>query len=202
MTVETLIKKDSTEVRGSTSLMSFYIIAFEKEFGFKPNCAGCTFARDFIKLKNRINNKNKKDDTMKKALNEITFKLKKVTGKKILTYKIDGKPVRRYDDRMTEEFAIGFLTNGTKEEIKEREAMFEILPEGYKKKAPAAQAKTAASNTKAIKVDAEEVAPVATEGVKAAAEETAEPVKKKDEPATEEKTEKSNSDTGDASPEE
>lgn len=128
MDVKELIKLNSREVRGNSNLMAIYINVFESQFGYKPNCAGCTFNSDFQKLKNAV--LTPKQKTIIKM--EKTFKLYQVKGE-ILTYKRGKKTVRQYDNRMTEEFAIGFLTNGTDEQIEERKKLFKSLPKGLNK---------------------------------------------------------------------
>ncbi len=128
MDVKELIKLNSREVRGNSNLMAIYIKVFESLFGYRPNCAGCTFNSDFQKLKNAV--LNPKQKTIIKM--EKTFKLYQVKGE-ILTYKRGKKTVRQYDNRMTEEFAIGFLTNGTDEHIEERKKLFKTLPKGLNK---------------------------------------------------------------------
>lgn len=126
MEVKELIKLNSREVRGNSNLMAIYIEAFEKQFGYKPNCVGCSFNSDFQKLKNALNSTSH-SQFLKKEIMANTFKLRQVKGE-ILTYRKDGRTVRQYDNRMTEEFAIGYLSNGTEEEIQERKKMFKVLP--------------------------------------------------------------------------
>lgn len=62
-----------------------------------------------------------------------TFKLKKTTNT-ILAYKLNGRTHRKYDNLMTEEFAIAYLTNGSEKEIAERKKLFAILPDAFKSK--------------------------------------------------------------------
>ncbi|WP_448607600.1 hypothetical protein [Paenimyroides ceti] len=125
-----LIQKSSREVRGNSNLMAIYIKAYKEQFGFTPNCAGCTFNSDFQKLKNALSKNNQKP--LIQIEMENTFKLLKVSGA-ILTYKKDGKVFRKYDNKLTEEFAIGYLTNGTKEELELRKKEFKKLPKGLNK---------------------------------------------------------------------
>lgn len=128
MDVKDLIKKDSREVRGNSNLMSIYIDAFQKQFGYKPSCAGCTFGNDFAKLVRAVQTGDKPTERkLKSNKMENTFKLKKIQGK-ILSYKANGKTFRAYDNTMKEDFVVGYLTNGSKEEIAERKKLFAILP--------------------------------------------------------------------------
>lgn len=131
MDIQELILLNSREVRANSNLMAIYINAFEKQFGYRPNCAGCTFNSDFQKLKNTFLNMSN-ITTINTIKMENTFQLRQVKGD-ILTYKENGRTVRQYDNRMTEEFAVGFLSNGTEEQIEERKKLFKKLPKGLKK---------------------------------------------------------------------
>lgn len=126
MDAKDLIALGGREVRRDSDLMTAYINAFQSYFGHKPNCAGCTFNKDFEKLKRAVNKGNGSLIIKTKTMDK-TFKLFSVKGE-ILTYKVGKKVVRQYDNRMTEEFAIGFLTNGTKDELEERKKLFKKLP--------------------------------------------------------------------------
>lgn len=118
-----ILNKNSQEVRRSPDLMAIYIELFKETFGYKPNCAACTFKSDFDKLKKRLRRTEHKKETMSK-----TFELRRKVGD-ILTYRKANKTYRTYDYNMTEEFAIEFLKNGSEEEIKQREKLFKKLPE-------------------------------------------------------------------------
>ena len=52
MELKELVKLDSQKVRRDSNLMRLYINYFKDAFSFEPNCAGCTFSKDFKKLKN------------------------------------------------------------------------------------------------------------------------------------------------------
>ena len=128
MDVNELIQLNSDKVRIDSNLMLFYVEAFFETFGYKPNCAGCTFNSDFIKLKTALHNKeNVVNLTNKTKKMENTFKLKRIEGN-ILAYRKDKKTFRLYDNSLNEEFVIGFLTNGTAEEIEQRKKLFSKLP--------------------------------------------------------------------------
>lgn len=132
MEVKDLVKKSSQEVRGNSNLMAIYIKYFKEYFGHEPNCAGCTFANDFTRLKRVVlsggSQEQQKSRTKKQGKMETkTFKLKKVEGK-ILSYKKNGKTIHFYDNNMTEQLAVEYLTNGTPEQIEDRKKLFAILP--------------------------------------------------------------------------
>src|SRR5690606_10060390 len=131
MEVKDLVKKSSQEVRGNSNLMAIYIKYFKEYFGHEPSCAGCTFANDFTRLKRVVlsgGSQEQKSRTKKQSKMETkTFKLKKVEGK-ILSYKKNGKTIHFYDNNMTEQLAVEYLTHGTPEQIEERKKLFSILP--------------------------------------------------------------------------
>ena len=124
--VHDLFKYTAEEVRKSEPLTAIYIDLFKQQFGYEPSCVPCTFNSDFNKLKmSRMRNTN-----IKKADN--TFVLKAVKYK-ILSYLGKDKKIRRsYDNNMTEDFAVGYLSNGTKEEIEERKKLFKVLPKSLR----------------------------------------------------------------------
>jgi len=128
-------------IRADPDLMAFYITTFERTFGYKPNCAGCSFNSDFQKLKNKL----KKSETFElKTKNNMkpetsnpkqkapfgglgAFLLRQKKGE-ILTYRKDDYTFRCYDYNLTEEFVSNFLTYGTAEEIAERKKLFSKIP--------------------------------------------------------------------------
>jgi len=61
MTVKELLNINTHEVRRNPDLMSFYIETFKETFGYLPNCAGCSFNSDFIKLNSKINSLDKEN---------------------------------------------------------------------------------------------------------------------------------------------
>lgn len=132
MEVKDLVKKSSQEVRGNSNLMAIYIKFFQEYFGHEPNCAGCTFANDFTRLKRVVLSGSSQEQqiarTKKQSKMETkTFKLKKSEGK-ILSFKKNGKTIHFYDNNMTEHVAVEYLTHGTPEQIEERKKLFAILP--------------------------------------------------------------------------
>jgi hypothetical protein len=126
MTAEELINLGASKVRNTPNLMASYIAIFSDTFGKAPNCAGCTFTKDFNTLKNYVNRETR-NPLKSQIMKAKTFKLKKINGT-IHTYRVGRKPVRMYDNRMTEAFAIAYLTNGTQEELEARKLLFSVLP--------------------------------------------------------------------------
>lgn len=114
------------KVRRDESLILSYLKEFEKLFGRKPKCVGCTFKTDWKKFVNYSQQTKSKTFKMKK---DKTFELKKDAKSKIHTYKIGKQPFRTYGNTMTDDFVLAFLTNGTKQEIAERKKLFVRLPE-------------------------------------------------------------------------
>lgn len=127
MTIQDLISNDSTKVRRDSNLMLFYIETFKEAFGYAPSCVGCTFNSDWLKLLRKLNGTDENLLTLQKEKTMATFKLKRQEGK-ILSFKKDGITYRKYDTSLTEDFVIGYLENGTDEQITERKAMFSKLP--------------------------------------------------------------------------
>lgn len=126
MEAQEFIKLNSREVRNSPSLMAIYADFYFQVHGTKLNCNTCGFDSKLKQLQNALRSKSVQP-TKELLIMEKTFQLRQVKGE-ILTYKNEGKTVRQYDNRMTEEFAIGFLTHGTEEQIAERKKMFKFLP--------------------------------------------------------------------------
>lgn len=130
MTREDLILLTADQVRSDSNLTAFYLETYREVYGFTPSCGGCSLKTDFSNLVNFLkNNPNFEPKLIKNTNKMSTFKLKK-TQSKIFAY-VDSKTKkthRLYDTNFTEDFVIGFLTNGTDEEIKERKAMFLTLP--------------------------------------------------------------------------
>jgi hypothetical protein len=132
MEVKDLVKKSSQEVRGNSNLMAIYIKYFKEYFGHEPNCAGCTFANDFTRLKRVVLSGGSQEQQIARIkkqskMDTKTFKLKKTEGK-ILSFKKNGRTIHFYDNNMTEHLAVEYLTNGTPEQIEERKKLFAILP--------------------------------------------------------------------------
>lgn len=128
MDIKDLILLNSDKVRRDSSLMAFYIESFFTVFGYRPNCAGCSFSSDWNKLVSLVRNGEKYVTlNFKQNKMENTFKLKKIQNK-IFAYRIDKKTFRSYDNNFTESFVRDFLTYGNDEEIAERKLLFSVLP--------------------------------------------------------------------------
>lgn len=128
MKVDELIKLKPNKVRESPDLMGFYLLEYEKIFNEKPSCAPCTFKSDWKKfVKAYKTPTQQKIKTM--ATTEKTFKLKD-NRVRIMTYWLDKSPQRKYSNKLTEDFAIGYLTHGTKEQLEARRKEFAVLPSG------------------------------------------------------------------------
>lgn len=133
MTANELISINSDKVRRDSNLMALYINHFEKAFGHKPNCAGCTFKSDWQRFVAKIKGTDTQSKTTENMNTSIDFKLKRRENK-ILSYKKNGKTYRQYDTKLTADFVNGYLTNGTPEQLKERKTAFQILPEKFRPK--------------------------------------------------------------------
>lgn len=121
----------ANEVRGNSNLMAVFISIYEEHFGHKPTCSGCAFKSEFNNLKNAIFNK-KEIKIKNKKMEKKDFKIR-VRNAEILSYKNEkGKIVRKYDNALTNDFVVGFLTHGTPEQIAERKKLFSILPAQFR----------------------------------------------------------------------
>lgn len=129
MTVEELIKAGKDQVRNNPDLMSAYKKIFSQEFGREPDCAGCTFTRDWERLTNSSNTQ------IQEIMSDKSFKLK--NNAVIYSYDVEDKNAgrklrkRAYGNVMTEEFAENYLTHGTEQQIAERKKQFAILPKKF-----------------------------------------------------------------------
>ena len=70
---------------------------------------------------------------------ETTFKIKRKYLNKIFTYKKKGGNIifRIYGKLMNEEFAVEYLKNKTKEDLKTKKTYFELLPLQFREKTKA-----------------------------------------------------------------
>lgn len=122
MTAQELILIEKRKVRSNPDLMSLYLVYFQEAYGYRPSCAGCSFATDWQKIVSFYSNKQEKTLNLQKEI-FMEIKIKKIQGK-ILSYKKDGKTFRLYDNILNPEFIDGYLKNGTKEELAERKKLF------------------------------------------------------------------------------
>lgn len=126
------IKISAKEIRKSNELMRLYIKLYEGAFSVQPNCAPCTFNKDFKRFKKHVEQLGVGQEIIinhKYTRKMKTFELKSKYKADILTYKDGKRPVRTYGRKMTEEFAANFLTKGSKEEIEKRKKLFNVLPD-------------------------------------------------------------------------
>jgi len=130
MTPENLITLSKHEVRNNNAFMLLYLQEFENIFGRKPNCASCTFNHDWEKFINASKSQNIKIKTM---ATDSKYKLANNHMNTILTYVEDGRPVRTYGYKMTDEFAEKFLSTGTKKQIEDRKKLFTSQPKDNSK---------------------------------------------------------------------
>ena len=128
ISIEDLVKAGKSEVRYNTDLLTAYKRLFSEKFGREPDCAGCTFDYDWNRL---INNQN---FITREIMSDNTFKLR--DNSIIYSYdkKVNETTTRRtrtYGNKMTEQFAEAYLTEGTPEQIAERKKHFKILPKKF-----------------------------------------------------------------------
>lgn len=130
MTVEDLILIGKEKVRSDAHLLTTYKMLFKEKFGREPDCAGCTFNHDWVRLTNQtttISNYTIMANTTFDIINKG-----KIYSYDIFDKKTDRtKRVRSYGNVMTEDFANAYLTNGTAEEIAARKKEFRKLPESF-----------------------------------------------------------------------
>ncbi len=126
MTKDELIKLGKHKVRRDSNLMSIYINLFKEQFGYKPNCASCSFETDWKRFNSGgqiTTHKTITNTTMEKS-----YRLKRNTSD-ILAYKANGKTYRSYANKASEAFMSAYLTNGTEKELSDRRKLFEVLPQ-------------------------------------------------------------------------
>jgi len=131
MTKEELILKTKAKVRRDSNLMSIYIELFFQQFGYRPNCAGCSFNSDWDKFA-RSGNNSISVVPASIGIVEKTFAFKD-PAIIMLSYKKDKITYRKYSNKATDAFVREYLKHGTKEEIKQRKNLFKTLPEKAKK---------------------------------------------------------------------
>lgn len=125
MGIEELIALGPTKVRADRKLMQLYIDLFTAAFSVPPDCAGCTFNRDWNKLKGVYTKKNIRLHHKTIAMD---YKIQPKYRATILTYLKNNRPIRTYGKNMTDDFAREFLKNGTPEQLAERRKMFISVP--------------------------------------------------------------------------
>ena len=120
MTIEELMKYDINEVLSNQDLLYQFKSLYKEKYGVEPSCTSCSITSEFRKL-----------FIIKENMQEKTFKYKQ-KGEIISYTNNNGRKIRSYDNELSEEFVIGYLSinNYTlQEEVDERMKEFKILPE-------------------------------------------------------------------------
>ena len=132
MTAKEIITLGKVKVRTTPSLYSIYQDLFKELFGFTPICPTCGNPeghRHWRMFEDSA--KGLQVTIQKREIMAKTFQLRDLS--QIYTYNEtleNGRriPKRVKGSKMTEEFAIAYLTTGTVEEIEKREKEFKTLP--------------------------------------------------------------------------
>lgn len=136
MTFGELILKNKGEIRNIPDLTTYFIHAYKYIFGVAPSCAGCSINNELSRLITQVKQRNLQKKEIEINLennimtdNTKTFILSPTTTDYMLTYVDKDKVTRRkFLNKLTDEFVIGYLTNGTEAEIEERKKKFKVLP--------------------------------------------------------------------------
>lgn len=126
MTVQELVSLNPKEIRKNESLMRSYVELYEGAFSLKPNCAPCTFKKDFKKLQKYINQGGEISPQNQKqmATTNKKWKVLKRHNNQILSYKKKGRTYRSFGRLATDEFIDEFLKYS---KIADRKKYFEAL---------------------------------------------------------------------------
>lgn len=154
MTFGELIKTNKNEIRNVPNLTSYFISAYKFIFGVNPSCASCSINNEFKNLINEVKKRSIQDQKIELNLeknimenNEKTFVLSPATDDYMLSYVDKNKVIRRkFTNRLTDDFVIGYLTDGTPEEIEERKKKFKVLPLKMREKISEKQKDKASKN--------------------------------------------------------
>jgi hypothetical protein len=123
MSIEEFLSKNPHDIRRNAELMQQYIDLYFAAFSLKPNCAGCSFNKDYQRLKKHYESlhSNKKNTIFADNSNNLKnistmdkkFEVKRMQRNIIHTY-IDarGKAKRSYGYNMTYEFALELVKQG------------------------------------------------------------------------------------------
>lgn len=136
MTFGELILSNKSEVRSNSNLTTYFIYAYKYIFGYAPSCAGCSINNEFNNLVKQVKQRNIQEQEIDINLennimtnNTKTFVLSPTTKDSMLAYQDKDKNIRRkHLNKLTDEYVIAYLTNGTSEEIEERKKKFKVLP--------------------------------------------------------------------------
>ena len=136
MTYGELILKSSSEVRSNSNLTSYFINAYKNVCGHVPTCSGCAINNELGSLIKEIKKRNLQGQEIEVTTNNITmvdnsktFVLSPSLRDDMLAYTDENKVIRRkFVSKLTDEYVVAYLTNGTAEEIEERKKKFKVLP--------------------------------------------------------------------------
>lgn len=135
MTYKELIENNKDKVRSDSNLTLYFIEAYNVVFGNKPSCSGCSINNELTKLYTEINKRTDLLDTEiilnQKTMQEIkskTFEKSILLNEDMIAYTHNKKVYRKFTNKLTDEFVIGYLTHGTPEELEERKKKFKVLP--------------------------------------------------------------------------
>lgn len=135
MTFSELTQLNKGMIRSDSNLTLFFISAYEHIFHNRPSCSGCSINNELDKLFKEIKKMDNPDidiiinkEELKKMSN-ITFQKSATFRDNLIAYKDkDGRIRRKYTNKLTDEFVIEYLTNGTADELNERKSKFKVLP--------------------------------------------------------------------------
>ena len=150
MTYGELILKSSSEVRSNANLTSYFINAYKNVFGNVPTCSGCAINNELGNLIKQIKTRNLQEQEIEVTTNNITmvdnsktFVLSPSLQDDMLAYTDKNKVIRRkFVNKLTDEYVVAYLTNGTAEEIEDRKKKFKVLPLALREKAEKQALKT------------------------------------------------------------
>ena len=150
MTYGELILKSSSEVRNDSNLTSYFINAYKNVLGYVPTCSGCAINNELGNLIKQIKTRNLQDQEIEVTTNNITmvdnsktFVLSPSLQDDMLAYTDKNKVIRRkLVSKLTDEYVVAYLTNGTAEEIEGRKKKFKVLPLALREKAEKQALKT------------------------------------------------------------
>lgn len=126
MELDELLSKGAAVVRRDEKLMRLYIEYFNGAFSFTPSCAGCTFNKDFSRLKKWAKHKNPTINIPNFSPMGQKYKIKNRHRNDILSYSEDGRTYRMYGYRATDDFIDKYLANAGAELRAKREKKFDF----------------------------------------------------------------------------
>lgn len=139
MTYLELTTYNKEKVRGNPNLTLNFISAYKTIFRIVPNCTGCSIGKEInnlyqsIKLREDLHDVEIDIDNIQKNNqmidNNKTFEKSILLKEDMIAYRdSDGRIRRKFTNKLNDEFVIGYLINGTPEEIEERKKKFKVLP--------------------------------------------------------------------------